>query len=281
MADSSKSPPPLENLKPALAGFIVDHQVGRKEAFATFFDLVIFKHISKMRDSKTGDEYFILSDKDRSSLTEYESRILDLMTNENGKSMRMSQMEAVRFLALAGENSQFQEMVRSAAIDSGLYRTELRSDMLTVLATTFARLARIEKVDSDLSTKMVMGALVLSAILVALALWLQSIGALALNADQMSNIPICVFFAIGIPFVIAISIYRTLERHLTMQREQADSLAAHSATMTSGGAAQKQRYLDLYKWLQSNPLKNYRWSNEFLPYAVAFGLYKDYEKFPK
>lgn len=42
-----------------------------------------------------------------------------------------------------------------------------------------------------------------------------------------------------------------------------------------------KRYHELYSWLKKHPLKEARWSNEYLPYAIAFGIYKDYKQFPK
>ncbi|MCX6769706.1 MAG: hypothetical protein NT051_03430 [Candidatus Micrarchaeota archaeon] len=221
------------DLRPALAGLVIDHEAGRKEAYAAFVDLVIRGYVSPVISSNK--KAFAIADKGNGVLFEHEKATLKAVFQSDGKPVKdlkqkpvifsleakkgvynlranrigfsepsvvVAYSDAAKALDNFGIDDKFQHVLAEDAIKQGLYvKKEMPEDLLFYGACREVMSGYEEKFLPELSTNL--------------------------------------------------------------------------------GSAQMMKYLDLLAWLKERPLHEVRWSNEYLGYAIAFGLIKNYKKFPK
>ena len=284
--------PSLKSLKPALAGLVVDHEVGLKEVYSTFTSLVLQGYISQ--GPRKSNVFELIQNKSKKSLSSYESLVLSALVQEcrclpkkSGASMQFPSFhfqvstkntkDVLKRLHVEGE---FKREVLKEAETLGLYKPsfpELISDLLSSdlqsLATSNKK-ARIY---------------LIAYILVILASVVRVlIGDLQFDSkpSSLQSIDInywnafWVFFTLSLLGFILYSIFLFV-RVLKENASRKKSYSMSEQLLTQNGEILRKRYRELLVFLKEHPLKEARWSNEYLPYAIAFGLYKDYEKLPK
>ena len=321
----------LENLRPALAGLIVDHEVGRKEAYATFINLVERGYVDIVSSRPPS---FQISKRSGDGLLPFERLVLEELAGlgkPDSSSVR-------RLLERLGGNANFQQSVIDTALAAGLYVEDLfqhwsrqfkkirqivqyvdvhwkimfviwfvmllvagvvnqyRNQMpisdifplLLVFVVIYLPFAFFSSRDQQRAVKAagryvpysrydvpkmpfmfqrwlnnfftIFGLSIFSAIV------LRYIPILSGLSTYMLVLPLLLSPVYWLIFIIGWS-WQELKYRSVLSSEK-----LLEKSVSELGLAQKGRYLELLAWLQANPLKNYRWSNEFLPYAVAFGL---------
>lgn len=251
-----ETPPSLENLRPAIAGLIVDNEIGRKEAYATFINLVERGYI-ETRKAK-GGMVFYSSKKNRDGLHAYEARLLPSMEGFEERTMK-------KLLDGIYREDIFTEDIFAASINEKVL--ENRPEMLKG-ARSFTPASK--KYAWQMIILMVFGLFILY--LIPLAVLIGMFDFQGIFSAYYGNPGI--FFLTS--FVLAIATVALLIAIPPQGR-----LGRGSGIVTENAAGKRKKYLELYNWLKAHPLSDYRWGNEFLPYAIAFGLYKDYDRFPK
>ena len=267
----------LAHLKPALAGLIVDHKAGPKEAYATFIHLVEKGYIDfKVRNKK----YIFSKKRDPNDLCVFEKQILYMFLDKEC----LSEDEVKKKLEIIGESESFTNHVLIYAIENGIYKDEAfdeeevleekhsenTKDILTIIFLIPFALMFIFGVISAIS--LLGGALLsliyveqyFSAIIVLIFILLVILRLRTLIKNHLIE-------------VIPTSI-RKLKRRFSLYDVSKKRMTKF---MSKESRAYRRRYLRLLKWLEEHPLSEVRWSNEFLPYSIAFGLYRDFRKFPK
>lgn len=239
--------PSLKNLRPALAGLIVDHEVGDKEIYATFFDLVLRGMISRTRLKGV---WIYRKNITENKLTPYEGSIYDII-GADGK----TETECKYLLA---KLHLFQEEVIRHAIEEGIYKASFNKHLI----------AR-----SEYSTGAYQIVFVGAFILSLTATFGGNIGTGLVEKLLISGVILIVCFFI----LIQIIGFNNLSNSFRNKRHGVEI----TDSMSEKSKAKRKKYRELYLWLKAHPLKEARWSNEFLPYAIAFGLYKNYREFPK
>ena len=106
--------PSLENLRPALAGLIVDNEIGRKEAYATFINLVERGHISSAK--KKEGLIFYSGMKGANGLYPFELRIMAILGKE-----KTDEDEIRKCLDRISDKPDFSDEATQVAVEQGLY----------------------------------------------------------------------------------------------------------------------------------------------------------------
>ena len=261
-----------KSLRPALAGLVIDHEAGEKEAYAAFADLVVRGYVSPVMSG--GKPAFAIAKEGSRDLFEHEKAVLDAVFHS--KKTPVVHIDVNQALDGLGIGDAFQSALAKDAVAQGLY-VEKKTPM--DLATFKAALS--EKYGRKIRTVFLAFAasFILLMALTAIAMPIFFItsffspylfGAFIMGAGACLPLPHLLFFISIFYLVHKFYIERSgFERKFLPQMS------------TSVGSAEREKYIDLRDWLFANPLSEMRWSNEFLGYAIAFGLAKDYREFPK
>ncbi len=260
----SETAPSLENLRPALAGLIVDNEVGRKEAYATFINLVERGYIENANFAKRD---FQMGKKGLEGLRGFEKYLLAEYVSKFA--VKCDENSLHQFLKNIGASSAFGEEVIKAAEEDMIYERYAHLGFLGVLSK---KIEEILKAKTDASHFLIFRIAVLILLLPVLAFFIIT-GKNELN-ETICAMALFILLAVG----GAMFYFWVRNRQIKMDYKESGAL---DESMTLKGEKLRTKYLELLQWLKAHPLKEYRWGNEFLPYAVAFGLYKEYEKFPK
>ena len=248
--------PSLENLRPALAGLIVDNEVGRKEAYATFINLVERGYI-EARKAK-GGMVFYSSKKNRDGLHAYEARLLPSMEGFGERTMK-------KLLDGIYKEDIFTEDIFAFAINEKVL--ENRPELLKG-ARSFTPASK--KYEWQMIALMAFGLFIIY--LIPLAVLIAMFDFTGIFSAYYGNPGLffltCLVFAIA---TVALLVAAPLQGRL----------GKGCGIVTENAIGQRKKYLELLDYLKAHPLSDYRWGNEFLPYAIAFGLYENYDMFPK
>lgn len=261
-----RSAPSLDNLRPALAGLVVDHTIDRKEVYATFINLVERGFITN--NGAGNRQRFAVSKPylKNPDLAEYEKRVL-VQLPDSGE---VNETELRAKLDLLSEDVSFKRAVANEAVRHELYRKGMGGDF--ALHTSHIQWSDPVTIVRSF-VYVFFPVLFLIIAFCAFAVWISG-----LTLSSSDILTLAVFVVIG---TIVFSSMFAIMSGVVSASSAIFERKFLSDYVSDETLAQRKRYRELLEWLEANPLRNYRWSNEFLPYAVAFGLYKDYEKFPK
>lgn len=231
----------LANLKPAIAGLVVDESAGINEIIATILDLAIRGYVRiDQKDSLFGlvkDQQLTLLKPDYSQLEGYEAELLRKLFGQK-KAVTTSELDNAFYKHIDG----LTKMMDKTALQIGLFDAEPD----TVRAKyAFDFLAR-----PLLALFLCVGLMFLSfaspVLIMRGPLVLVSIFSMALG---MSSVPLMFVLIVGCALVAG-----------AMPRK------------TVHGVQMKDKYVELKRWMATYPLREQRLFDEFLPYAVAFGI---------
>ncbi|MFA5929821.1 MAG: hypothetical protein WC861_02975 [Candidatus Micrarchaeia archaeon] len=259
------------SLRPALAGLVIDHEAGEKEAYAAFADLVVRGYVSPV--ASRGKKAFAVT-KGEGSLLEHEKAILEEVFHS--KKAPVAYEDAAQALDGLKLDEKFQSALALDAVAQGLY-VEKKTPMN--LATFNAALS--EKYGKKFRIVFVAfgAAFALLMALTAIAMpffFFTSFLTPFIFAAFVMGVGICM----PVPHLLFfISIFYLIHKCYLERSEFERKFLPELST--SAGSAQRAKYSDLRDWLFENPLREMRWSNEFLGYSIAFGLVRDYREFPK
>jgi|GEM_PF-6183299 len=261
------------SLRPALAGLVIDHEAGEKEAYAAFVDLVVRGHVSPVMSG--GKNAFAITKESSKDLLEHEKAVMDAVFHS--KKDPMAHIDVVQALDGLGADEKFQSAIAKDAVQESLYmKREATLDLHLIY----------QAIDEKYfgKAKLVVLAYFLCFPLICLLAILMFFvtsgmimgGLLSVFMAWQINSFCCVILPFGLYVLSLASIVNGA--YLEKSAYEKKFLPELSTNL---GSAERKKYLDLLSWLKERPLSEMRWSNEFLGYSIAFGLQEGYKQFPK
>jgi len=289
-------PSRLKDLKPALAGLVIDNKLDYKELYATIIDLILRDYIHYDEAQKA---FCVLK---TDGLEEYEKDLITeiFMLSDSTKELDFS------FLRYRHQDLSFefyfsyfvsrQEAGVSNNEDPTLrYRVEgsarvIRKIVDYAVEQGFYTKESGEaiKKEFDKKSKKEIASRLETAVLY-ISSWLTLIGSLALavwlgywiTEKLESYLLITALIRIGlvvVALVYGFSIPAYLFRAYKAFWERMEEETIFNTNPTVRGQKMAQKYRELRDFLAAHPLQGGRLSNEFLPFAIAFGIDREFEK---
>ncbi|MFA6907458.1 MAG: hypothetical protein WC263_01390 [Candidatus Micrarchaeia archaeon] len=260
------------SLRPALAGLVIDHEAGEKEAYAAFADLVARGHVSPVMSG--GKNAFAITRSGEGDLFEHEKAVLEAVFRS--KKAPVGYGDAAQALSMLGTAEAFQSALAKDAVAQGLYverKTPMNlSTFNAALSEKYGKRFRaVFLAFAACFAVLVALTVVAMPVFFFLSIFYHSIfEAFIVGAGVCLPVPHLLFF-----ISMAYLMHKCYLERSEFERKFLPELS------TSVGSAQRAKYADLRDWLFENPLREMRWSNEFLGYSIAFGLVENYREFPK
>jgi uncharacterized membrane protein len=237
----------LANLKPAIAGLIVDEDAGINEIIATIIDLAIRGYI-KIKETKSffglvkAQELTKLKS-DFSNLEDYEAEIMkklfgtkrSLKEKVNTSELRYKFYKHIKKITVKMDK---------AALRAGLFDKDPKKVKEKYMWDFMKR---------PLATVGVYGLVIISLVFFGIL----GITTGYLNVAVMIILAFIMAPAFPILFILFIIAF---------------TAANYMPRKSHKGVEMKNKYDDLENWMQTYPLKRQRLFDEFLPYAIAFGI---------
>ena len=262
-----------KSLRPALAGLVIDHEAGEKEAYAAFADLVVRGYVSPVMSG--GKPAFAIAKEGSSDLFEHEKAVLEAVFHS--KKTPVAHIDVNQALDALGICEEFQTALANDARKEQLYvKRKVSLDLKLIYKA-------IEEKYSGMAMLVVLAYFLcfpliclLAVVMFAATGWMVMHGILSMFLAWQINSFCCIILPFGIYVLSLASIVNKV--YLEKSAYERKFLPELS---TSLGSEQRKKYLELLPWLKEHPLAEIRWSNEFLGYAIAFGLVENYREFPK
>jgi len=259
------------SLRPALAGLVIDHEAGEKEAYAAFVDLAVRGYVAPIMSG--GKKAFAITKGGSGNLFEHEKAVLEAVFHS--KKAPVAYMDASQALDALGVGEEFQRALAKDAIAQGLYvKKKTPMDLATFNASLSEKYGK--KFRAVFLAFAAFFILLIALTVVAMPVFFVMsfvspyiFAAFIMGAGACLPVPHLLFF---------ISIFYLVHKFY-LERSEFERKFLPGLS-TSVGSAQRKKYTELRDWLFDNPLREMRWSNEFLGYAIAFGLAEDYREFP-
>ena len=261
------------SLRPALAGLVIDHEAGEKEAYAAFVDLVVRGHVSPVMSG--GKKAFAIAKNANGELHEHEKAVLEAVFQS--KKPEVAYADAAAALGMIGTDEKFQQALANDAVLQGLYvKREKPADLKEIyraIEEKYAGQARLVVFGFFLGFPLLC---VLAFAMFFFTTGLTVFFGMSLFTAWAANSFCCIILPFAL-YLLSIGsiINKAINEKSAFEKKFLPELS------TNLGSAQRKKYAELRDWLSTRPLHEMRWSNEFLGYAVAFGLIKNYREFPK
>jgi len=253
----------LINLKPGIAGYIIDGKVHNKEIIATIVDLIVREYIDFYPKNANWEELKVkrlLLLKSRSSL-KFEEEFLHILFNKK-KEITISELKTILI------KGTLHKLLESYVKESGVYldvKDEkvdfyLENPKNTVSFSVNGRPVRnVEDWQSFKFTSYIMGGVFGLFILFFLA-------SAAINYFIAGIVPNKGYLMAILFFAFMIFLFVYLPSKTT-------KIATQNIKYTDKNVKNlRKKYHELFDFLKKHPLKEGRLFNEYLPYSIAFGL---------
>lgn len=226
----------LENLKPAIAGIVVDESADIKEIISTIIDLAIRGYIYIQEEKKPlfgKDITLVELERDYSNLEEYEKMVMQKLFRK-GNEVKVSSFkdEFYKFIP------PITDKMEKCALQIGLFDEEP------------------EKVRNKYLGQFIIPSIIVIALSFFVAF--SSFGLIFIGA--LDVMPLLIGTGINGAFFGFFLIFASL------------AVAHYMPRKSVKGVYLSKKYINLKSWMEKYPLKEQRIFDEFLPYAIAFGI---------